>query len=148
MSEILAAIASAVGTALVAAAATDLWGSTRAQISRLLGRDEPERQGQIDGWLDATAAQADRTGPDSHDALERQAQAWVVRLTDHLERHPDTAAELRDLLARLRAALPAVEAAVIRVSATGAVDQRAISGGAVANTGMIMGDVTINRRPQ
>ncbi len=146
MSEIVAAIASAAGMALVAAAATDLWGTARAQFSRLLGRDEPDRQDQIDGWLDATEVAVDPTSTPERNVVERQAQTWTVRLADHLERHPRSAAEMEELIGRLRRAMPEEGVQMIRAIATGSVDQRDIRGGAVANTGIIAGDVNIDRR--
>jgi hypothetical protein len=142
VSEIVAAIASAAGMALVAAAATDLWGTARGRFSRLLGRDEPDRQDQIDGWLDATEVAVDPASAPGRNVVERQAQTWAVRLADHLERHPNSAAEMEELITRLRRAMPEEG---VHIS-TGSVDQRDIGGSAVANTGIIAGDVNIDRR--
>jgi len=140
MSDVLAVLASTAGAALVAAAATDVWGTARDRFRRLLGRDEPDRQDQIDGWLDSTETAVARAEP----AVARQlAQRWAVRIEDHLERHPGSAGEVEDLVSYLR---EAGGPRLVQAIATGAVEQRRVSGPTVANTGIVQGDIRVDGR--
>ncbi len=107
LTEALAALAASGGTALVAAAATDAWQSTRAGFARLF--TQAQRSGElIESRLDRTAAEVERAAePDA--VRELLVPDWQVRLSDLLEEHPELAAELRELTSRVQSQLPAAQ---------------------------------------
>ncbi|MGR6924292.1 hypothetical protein ACU635_59370 [[Actinomadura] parvosata] len=102
VSEALAALAAAGGTALVSAMTTDAWMAAKQGFARLLGRGEPEQQQAVEQRLER--ARQDLAGK-SDAALERaraeQAAAWRLRLSDLLEDDPAAEADLRALVAAL-----------------------------------------------
>ncbi len=107
LTEALAALAASGGTALMAAAATDVWQFARAGIARLFTRGE-RRQEWIESKLDQTAAEVERaTEPDV--VRERLVPDWQVRLSELLEERPELAAELGELTSQVQAQLPAAQ---------------------------------------
>ncbi|HEX2299338.1 MAG TPA: hypothetical protein VHH34_12640 [Pseudonocardiaceae bacterium] len=108
MLEGLAALATAGGTALAAAMATDAWQSTRSAVVRLFGRDSAPRQATIETQLDCNAtlvAQAEE--PDA--ARQSLAGVWRLELESLLRRHPEAEDELRALITQIHNALPAAQ---------------------------------------
>ena len=146
--EALGALASAGGTALVEAAASDAWEKARAGFARLLGRGDKRREAVAEGRLDATRAQL---APLSDAELDRMRQIqigeWTTRLRDFLEEHPDGAAELRDVLADLAKAGVTVPTAAgdHAVAVGGSQSIVATTGGVAAAT--IDGNVTTGNPP-
>jgi hypothetical protein len=135
-----AALAGAGGAALVGAAATDAWQSARAGFARLLGRGDARRRELAETRLDATAAEVQRVGDAGREEVRRVlVSAWQTRLADLLAEDPDAAEELRALTEQIIAALPAGRQTWARAVHTGAIIQ---TGGGVANTGVVMGDVS------
>lgn len=143
MTEALAALAAAGGTAVVEAATTDAWQRAKAGLARLLGRGDERRTEVSLGRLDATRAElVPLTGGELQRAREVRAAEWTTRLRDVLEEDPDSAEDLRRLLDDLAAA-------GVTVSATTG-DHSVVAGGDVsnvANTGgvaaaVIHGNVT------
>ncbi|WP_412538659.1 hypothetical protein R8Z50_22740 [Longispora sp. K20-0274] len=136
------ALAAAGSTTLVQAAATDTWQFARDGFARLFGRFGERRGELVLGRLEETAAALaglDADGAEPGRLAERSA--WQARLRDLLEEHPEAAEELRELIERIARAQPAGDT---RASAhqTGAIVQL---GGGVANTGVVLGDITTGR---
>ncbi|WP_379522570.1 hypothetical protein [Nonomuraea insulae] len=100
MSEALAALAAAGGTALVEAMTTDAWTSAKQSFARLLGRGKPERQEVAERRLERARQElAGTTGAELERARTKQEAAWRLRLSDLLEDDPAAEAELRVLVA-------------------------------------------------
>jgi multidrug resistance efflux pump len=147
VAEWMAAVAASAGYALVGAITTDTWGTARALFSRLFAGDDTERREVVESRLDATATELE--GADSGDrerVAERLAQAWTVRLVDLLEERPDEAPTVREIAERLHDAVPGDRRAWIRAAHTGSVIQHGTGPGTVANTGVVVGGITIDRR--
>ncbi|WP_327105990.1 hypothetical protein [Nonomuraea glycinis] len=108
LSEALAALAAAGGTALVSAMSTDAWTSAKQGFARLLGRGGPERQEVAERRLERSRQElAGATSREPERARVEQEAAWRLRLSDLLEDDPAAEAELRVLVARFGAAVPA-----------------------------------------
>ncbi|MFF0768528.1 hypothetical protein ACFYUK_06480 [Nonomuraea wenchangensis] len=100
LSEALAALAAAGGTALVEAMTSDAWTSAKQGFARLLGRGKPERQEVAVQRLERSRQElADRSGAELERARVEQEAAWRSRLSDLLEDDPAAEAELRMLVA-------------------------------------------------
>jgi hypothetical protein len=126
LTEALAALAAAGGTAVVEATTTDAWQQAKAGLARLLGRGDERRTEVSLGRLDATRAElVPLTGDELRRAREVRAAEWTTRLRDVLEEDPDSAEDLRRLLDDLAAAGVAVSAT------TG--DHSVVVGGDVSN---------------
>ncbi len=132
---------------VVAAASTDAWGAAKSGLARLLGHGDEKRTALAERRLEEAREQLTATpGPDQEQTGAQVAAAWQTRLVDLLEEYPDTAAELRTLIAQLQAALPAAAGGT---SATGHslaagrdVRISASDGGFAAGT--VQGNVTLN----
>jgi len=134
-----AALAGAGGAALVGAAATDAWQFARAGFARLLGRGDARRRELAETRLDATAADLERAGDAGRDEMRQVLlSAWQTRLADLLSENPDAADALRALTEQITAALPAERQTRVQAVRTGAIIQ---TGGGIANTGVVMGNV-------
>ncbi|MGH4010805.1 MAG: hypothetical protein ACRDTH_22045 [Pseudonocardiaceae bacterium] len=108
MLEELAALASAGGAALVGAMATDAWQTARSGIAALLGRGTPVRQSAIEAQLDGNADLVARA-EDPVQVRETLVPLWQLELQELLRRNPEAADELRAVVARVQAALPAAQ---------------------------------------
>jgi hypothetical protein len=144
--ELLVLAAQAAQT-VVAAASTDVWGSAKSGLARLLGRGDEKRAALAEGRLEEARVQlATASGPEADQARARVEAAWQTRLVDLLEEYPDAAADLRALMEQLQAALPAAtvasSAAGHSVAAGGDVRITASDGGFAA--GAVHGNVTLN----
>ncbi|MFE7772622.1 hypothetical protein ACFU5O_01715 [Streptomyces sp. NPDC057445] len=105
LTEGLAALAAAGGTALVGAMATDAWQSARDGFARLLGRGGSEEV--IAGQIEADAGVVERAeAAEREQAREDLARTWQRRMTDFLREHPESEQELRELIGQVRAELP------------------------------------------
>lgn len=108
LSEALAALAAAGGTALVSAMATDGWTSAKQGFARLLGRGQPEQQEVAERRLERSRQElAVRSGTELEQARIEQEAAWRLRLSDLLEDDPAAEAELRALVAAFGASASA-----------------------------------------
>jgi hypothetical protein len=130
LAEALSALAAAGGTALVGAMATDAWQTTRDGIGRLFGRGDTGRRTVIEAQLDEDA----ETVAHTEDAEREQARqelvlVWRRRLVQLLEEQPDTEAGLRDLIARVQAALPPSEQAWVQTNIAHGGNLFAVQGG-------------------
>lgn len=94
-------------TTVVAAMATDIWGTARTGIIRLFERRN-KSTAVIEGMLDDDAAiLAGLTEGEEADAARRDlASTWRWRLRDLLREYPDTAAGLEALVDQLCDELP------------------------------------------
>ncbi|MGX6600895.1 hypothetical protein ACWKSP_01980 [Micromonosporaceae bacterium Da 78-11] len=110
LSEALVALATAGGTTLMAAAATDAWGTAKDGMARLLSRGHLGSVEVVEGRLEQSRVQlASLAGAELEQARQVQAQAWTVRLQDLLEEAPDAEDGLRRLLQELASVgVPAV----------------------------------------
>ncbi|MFI2763583.1 hypothetical protein ACH5A3_32740 [Streptomyces echinatus] len=93
-------------TTVVAAMATDAWGTSRTAVAGLFRREGQDRQTAIEGQLDSDAdlvAQDD----DAEGARRDLVPIWHRRLATLLNRqYPGAADDLRVLIAQMQAALP------------------------------------------
>ncbi|GHG81126.1 hypothetical protein [Streptomyces griseocarneus] len=104
LGESLAALATALGAAVVQAAGTDAWGGFRGKLARLLGLGDDGRERVERERLDRTAAALE--GPDGETGereRQRQQVVWETRVADLLESLPEEqrarfAAEVRALI--------------------------------------------------
>ncbi|EFE76933.1 hypothetical protein SSIG_04506 [Streptomyces filamentosus NRRL 11379] len=99
LTESLAALAAAGGTAVVSAAGTELWDTFRTRVAGLLGRGNDTAERITLERLDRTAAEPEPTAASAADL----ASAWASRFSDALEEAPPgeqerLAAQLRELV--------------------------------------------------
>ncbi|MEU3775364.1 hypothetical protein AB0F11_19510 [Streptomyces sp. NPDC032472] len=144
LTEALEMLAATGGTALVSAAATDAWQTTRSGFTKLLGRGDAQAEQTAAGRLDRVAAEVSRAAG-SHELESVRSDLrveWRGRLKDLLEEQPELAAELRELIARVQAELPATPQTWVQNNTAheGGI-QNITQGGDI-----IVGDVT--RRPR
>lgn len=100
LTEVLAALASTGGTALV----TDSWEEIKGRFARLLGRgDAEETQAAAARLEDSRAVLARASGPALVRAQALQQIAWQTRLADLLEQDPGAENELRALVTEIPA---------------------------------------------
>jgi hypothetical protein len=142
LTEALAALAGAGGTALVEAVTTDAWQKAKTGFARLLGRGDQRRMAVIEGRLESTRAElAPLSGAALTRAREARAAEWTTRLRDALEEDPTSADLLRELLGELASAgVVAAETGSHSMVVGGNVSNVATSGGIAA--GVIHGDVS------
>ena len=139
----LIALAMLAGQTVVKVAATDGWEAAKRGFARLLGRGNPRQEQLAEQRLEQTRQQlAGPAGTDLEQARAALAIQWTTRFTDLLQEDPDVQADLRALVQRIRAELPAemVSAADHAVAAGRDVNISATSGGVAA--GVIHGNVT------
>jgi hypothetical protein len=106
--ESLFALAAVAGRTIVAAADTDVWPTAERGFVRLLGRrDEPQARLTEQRLEETRKRVTGAAGTDSEPARAALAERWAGRLADLLEENPDTEADLRALVQRIQAALPA-----------------------------------------
>jgi hypothetical protein len=142
MLEALIALAALAGNTVVAAATTDAWEACRGGFVRLLGRGNAKKTGLAEQRLAETHNQlTTAAGADLQRARAALEAQWTTRLTDLLEEDPGLEAELRSLVAEVRAQLPVgvVSAADHSVAAGRDVNISASESGVAA--GVIHGDV-------
>ena len=105
--ESLLALAALAGRMIVAAADTDVWPTAERGFVRLLGHTDEHQAQLTEQRLEETREQLAGTAADSEQARAALAERWTGRLADLLEEKPDTEADLRALVQRIQAALPA-----------------------------------------
>ncbi|MDQ4033901.1 MAG: hypothetical protein M3332_17315 [Actinomycetota bacterium] len=112
LTEALAALAAAGGTAVVGAMATDAWQAARSGITRVLSRSGSPRQEVIEAQLDEDAGVLERTREADRDQIRQELlPVWRRRLGDYLQQHPDAAEELGELVDQVREQLPSSQQA-------------------------------------
>jgi hypothetical protein len=143
LAEGLVSLASLAGRTVVGAAATDAWETAKQGFARLLGRGDLSRTELAERRLDQTHKELAGVPAAELEMTQSQLTAsWQTRLTDMLEEHPETAADLRALIEQVQAQLPArgVSAAGHGLAAGRDVNITASTGGVAAGT--FAGDVT------
>ncbi|WAL71010.1 hypothetical protein OU787_05560 [Kitasatospora sp. YST-16] len=108
LAESLVALASAGGTALVGAMATDAWQTVRDGAARLFGRGGAAGQELVEARLDRDAGLV-ALASEPERARQGLAPAWQVELEALLTAHPELADELRVFVEQTVAALPRAE---------------------------------------
>ncbi|MGH3378291.1 MAG: tetratricopeptide repeat protein [Actinoallomurus sp.] len=102
LSETVAALAGAGGTAVVQAMVSDSWDSTKARMARLLGRGDPTGVATAEKHLECSRAELEAVPePELEDARRAQAAVWRARLAELLEEDPRAETELRRLVSRV-----------------------------------------------
>ncbi len=146
LTEALAALAAAGGTAVVSAMATDTWESVKAGLGRMFGRGDGARAAATEHRLERAKAElAVLSGVELERAGDAQAAAWRTRLADLLEDHPEVADQVRTMIAQVQASKATVTAGDHAVAVGGDVTMEATGGGVAAV--MIEGSVLTNRPP-
>ncbi|MFE9421487.1 hypothetical protein ACFYNO_00840 [Kitasatospora sp. NPDC006697] len=96
----LVELAASGATALVTAAATDMWAQIRDRAGRLLTRNHADRVDQA--RLELAQAELEAAGESGDETVVTRIRAdWEARLRDQLAHDPAAVAELRELLALL-----------------------------------------------
>jgi hypothetical protein len=99
------ALAGTASTALVTAAATDLFESVRNRVAKLFGRVRPDRA--IEQRMEATRDRLANAGATGIEQVRASLTAqWQTRLADLLTDHPDAQTELVTLIAEIKRQLP------------------------------------------
>lgn len=135
--EALLSLASLAGRTVAVAAASDGWEAVKRGLARLFGRGDEARAGVAERRLEQGREElAVVSASELEVARDRVAAAWQTRFADLLEEHPEIAGELRALVDRTRARLPAgsVFAAGYGVAAGRDVNVGASAGGVAAVT--------------
>lgn len=135
----LDALAALAGNALVTTAVTDAFEAMRHRVARLFGRGRPDTG--TERRLDATRQQLTSAEPGALKRVQAaQTAQWQTRFADLLTDHPESASELRALLAELRPT----------TSEVGGTVTNTISG-SIVNGPVLMGrdfgDITITPSP-
>lgn len=100
-------LAESAATALLGAAATDIWKSARSGIIAMFHRGGFARQDLAAELLDETAGAVERASPEGRDEVRQQlVDAWKVRLADLMREFPEAADEVRSWTDTVRAQLP------------------------------------------
>ncbi|NXY96673.1 hypothetical protein HYE82_20255 [Streptomyces sp. BR123] len=147
LDEATVALAASVGSGIVQAAGTDVWGVFRNRLARLLGRGNRQQETAQRERLDRTAAELaaavrDGAGPADGAAGQpsRHGAAWRARIEDLLEQlEPD---ERVAVAAGLRALLDEVAPESVRPAA-GGVEGNVFLGPTAVQSGD--GNVQVNR---
>ncbi|MEU2065518.1 hypothetical protein [Streptomyces anulatus] len=118
LTESLAALAAAGGTAVVSAAGTELWETFRSRVATLLGRGNDATERITLERLDRTAAEREPAAAD--------ASAWASRFSDVLEEaSPEEqerlAAQLQELVDQINSLQPAADSGGIAIAGPGGV---------------------------
>lgn len=92
-------------TTLVAAMATSAWDGARGGALRLFGRGDAAGTAELGTQLDADQSVVVRS-PEADRVREALVPFWSAQLTMLLVRHPETADELRALVAAVSQELP------------------------------------------
>ena len=140
----LITLAALAAQTVVKAAATDGWEAAKRGFARLLGRGNPQQEQLAEQRLERTREQlTDAAGTDLEQARTTLVTQWTGRLTDLLEEAPDLEADLRALVQRIQAELPAemVSAADHSFAAGQDVNISATTGGFAA--GVFHGDLKL-----
>ncbi|WP_437003075.1 hypothetical protein [Streptomyces sp. enrichment culture] len=107
MTEALLQLAATGGGAIVAAAATDAWQSTKGGVARLFSRGDDREEQRISVQLDRIPHQLEQASAAEQDQIRTAfADRWRVKLTELLEEDPGLGDELRAIVGQVRASVP------------------------------------------
>jgi hypothetical protein len=134
LTEALAGLASAGGTALVTAMVADGWEGVKARFARLLGRGDAGQAEAAAGRLEESrAALTGLSGPGLERARGEQEIVWRTRLEDLLGDDPAAERELRVLVAEVQALVAGSAGRVEQHAAAFDQAQQAVQGHGVQN---------------
>jgi hypothetical protein len=134
LTDALAALASAGGTALVTAMVTDGWDGVKGRVARLLGRGDEVRTAEVAGQLEQSRAVL--TGLSDFDLERARAEqeiVWRTWLGDLLEREPGAEPKVRAQVAEARAPAGGSAGRVEQRAAAFDQAQQAVQGHGVQN---------------
>lgn len=150
LSESVAALAAAGGTAVVQAVGTDVWVTTREQVARLFSRGDGQRQTAELVRLDQTAHELGVAGQDDENSVVRWQSAWQARLEMFLDSLPEdeqaaAAEELLGLVVGVKGAVHprSATAGDKGVAATGDVNVDAHDGSMAGGVVSVEGNVQL-----
>jgi len=110
MDPALAGLAGAAGAALIEAMTTDLWGTTKARLARIVGRSTPTTEESVARELEESAQRLNRSSPPDPADLEAEQERWTVLLAAFLVEHVEATTELQKFLHEVRRSLDASDA--------------------------------------
>jgi hypothetical protein len=105
LAEAMQVLASAGGTALVGAMATDAWQTARRRVASLFRHAGEQRRQAIEAQLDGNVVLVEHA-PDPDQARQGLLPLWQMELARLLEEHPEAELELRELIADVHDKLP------------------------------------------
>ncbi|MBQ0885270.1 hypothetical protein KBZ94_09995 [Streptomyces sp. RM72] len=110
LTEGLLELAAMGGGAIVAAAATDAWQSTKGGVAQLFSRGGDREEQRISVQLDRIPHHLEQASEAEQDQIRTAlADRWRVKLTELLEENPELEDELRALVEQVRASAPEVQ---------------------------------------
>ncbi|MGI5420352.1 hypothetical protein [Actinomadura luteofluorescens] len=127
MDPALAGLAGAAGAALVEAMTTDVWGTFRVRILRIVGRGAPAAEEELARELENSASRLSRRPPPERAALESERARWTALLAVFLVEHTEASAELQEFVSQVRRSL--ADAGTDRVVQNIRVDRNAFIAG-------------------
>ena len=134
LAELLAALASTGGTAVVTAMATDSWEGIKARFARLLGRGDAKETEAVSARLEQSrVALASASGSGLERVRAEHEVAWRTRLEDLLEHDPGAEQELRALVAEVQALVIGSAGRVEQHATASDQAQQAVQGHGVQN---------------
>ncbi|MEU8799531.1 hypothetical protein [Spirillospora sp. NPDC048819] len=105
MDPALAGLAGAAGAALVEAMTTDVWGTARARLARIIGRGVQATESDLARELEESAGRVSRLSPPEQAAVAAEQARWTALLTAFLAEHVEASAELGDFVSHVRESL-------------------------------------------
>ncbi|CAM5302004.1 hypothetical protein AB0F92_22755 [Kitasatospora aureofaciens] len=110
LTDALVELAAAGGTAVVSAAATDIWQATKGKVARLFGRGDDRDEQRVSVQLDRIPMELDQAAEPQQERVRAALRdRWTVKLTELLEENPELEDDLRALVEEVRAAVPAAQ---------------------------------------
>ncbi|MFJ2193892.1 hypothetical protein ACIOJE_39095 [Kitasatospora sp. NPDC087861] len=107
MTDALVELATAGGTAIVSAAATDIWQGTKGRVARLFGRGDDRDEQRVSVQLDRIPQELDQAPEPQQERVRTALQnRWTEKLAELLEENPELEEDLRSLVEAVRAAVP------------------------------------------
>jgi hypothetical protein len=101
----LAGLAGAAGAALVEAMTTDVWGTARARLARIVGRGVPTTESDLARELEESAGRVSRLSPPEQAAMAAERAKWTALLTAFLTEHAEASADVRAFVGYIRESL-------------------------------------------
>ncbi|MFD7639504.1 hypothetical protein ACFV4P_02505 [Kitasatospora sp. NPDC059795] len=133
-------MAAAGGTAIVGAAATDLWQGTKGAVARILGRGDDRDAQRVMVQLDRIPLELEQASGPQQDRVRTALQnRWTEKLAELLEGNPELEGELRSLVEAVRAGIPATQQTFVQ--------NNNATGGGVQNITQT-GDIVVGGNPR
>ena len=101
----LAGLAGAAGAALVEAMTTDVWGSARARLARIVGRGARTAESDLARELAESAGRVSRLSPPERATMLAEQARWTALLAAFLTEHAEASADVRALVDYIRESL-------------------------------------------